>query len=73
MNLGRFGHHPDPAIDFCVEVEVIEGMAYDAKVGLAERKAVEDRIFKAMMFNVGGVGAAVEAKGRLRRIEARLS
>ncbi|MFG1304217.1 hypothetical protein V5F34_08760 [Xanthobacter autotrophicus] len=22
--LGRFGHHPDPAVDFCLEVEVRE-------------------------------------------------
>ena len=24
--LGRFGHHPDPATDFAVEVDAIEGL-----------------------------------------------
>lgn len=73
MMLGRFGWHPDPAIDFCVEVEVIEGLVYDAKVGLVEKKPVEDRIFKAMTFRVGGVGMAVDAKAALRRAEASLA
>lgn len=70
MELGRFGHHPDPAIDFCVEVEIIEGLAYDVKVGLAEKKAVEDRIFRASMFRVGGDGNAVEARKRLLAAES---
>lgn len=29
QTLGRFGHHPDPAIDFCVEVEEIEAIWTD--------------------------------------------
>ena len=36
--LARFGHHPDPAIDFCIEVEDIEGMAYNVKVGFHDTK-----------------------------------
>lgn len=73
MELGRFGHHPDPATDFCVEVEEIEGLVYDVGVGLMERKPVDDRIFRAMMFNVGGVDLAVQAKAALRRAEAMLA
>lgn len=68
-HLGRFGHHPDPAIDFCVEVEIIEGMAYDARVGTITRKTLEDRVFRAMTFNVGGDAGAVNAKGTLRAID----
>ena len=70
--LGRFGHHPDPAIDFCIEVDEIEGMVYDAKHGLAEYKPVADRIFKAMQFRVGGVQEAVSAKRNLRIAEGYL-
>lgn len=64
-----FGHHPDPAVDFCVEVDQIEGEVYDAKHGLVPYQPVEDRVFKAMQFRVGGVPEAVAAKGRLRIAE----
>lgn len=70
--LGRFGHHPDPATDFCVECEVIEGMAYNVTVGLDKREDLEDCLFKAMQFRVGGDEQAVAAKSRLREIEASL-
>lgn len=69
--LGRFGHHPDPALDFCVEVEEIQGLVYDVKIGMAKRKDVEDRIFRAMMFNPG-LSPAVDAKRALRMAEAEL-
>lgn len=32
--LALFGHHPEPAIDFCIEVEALEGWAYELKVGM---------------------------------------
>lgn len=67
--LGRFDWHPDPAIDFCVEVDVLDGMVYDAKIGLLDPETVNERIFKAMSFNVGGVERAVAAKARLWRLE----
>lgn len=70
--LGRFGHHPDPAIDFCVEVEVIEGLIYDAAVGLAKPEDVRHRVETAMMFRVGGDLHAVEAKQLLRAKAAAL-
>jgi len=70
--LGRFDWHPDPAIDFCVEVDVLEGMVYDAKIGLLDADTVNERIFKAMQFNVGGVERAVAAKARLRELEAEM-
>jgi hypothetical protein len=68
-----FGHHPDPAIDFCVEVDIIEGLTFDAAHGMADRKAVEDRIFSAMQFTVGGDERAVAAKQRLRVADDYLS
>lgn len=69
--LGRFGHHPDPAIDFCVEVEALEGMAIDARCGcgLADVSEVALRIAAAMTFRVGGDECAVRAKALLRRLE----
>jgi hypothetical protein len=68
--LGRFGHHPDPANDFCVEVEVIEGLAYDESVGAKVGGDLSERIARAMTFRVGGDEIAVRAKATLRKIEA---
>lgn len=67
--LGKFGHHPDAATDFCVEVDAIEGMVADCKAGLESRGDLNERIFRAMEFRVGGEGRAVMAKGRLREIK----
>jgi hypothetical protein len=69
---GRFGHHPDPAVDFAVEVTIIEGMVEDCKAGLEKHPVVEDRIFKAMQFRVGGTVLAVAAKVALLEAEAKL-
>lgn len=69
--LGRFGHHPNPAIDFCVEVECLEGLACDIGAGLQEPAPVRERISKAMDFRVGGDPQAVAAKGILRKLEER--
>lgn len=67
--LGRFGHHPNPAIDFCVEVDAIEGLAADVRAGLAPKGELADRIFRAMAFTVGGDLNAINAKDTLRRTE----
>ena len=32
--LGQFGHHPDPIIDFEVEVDALQGIAYDVEYGV---------------------------------------
>lgn len=32
--LGQFGHHPDPEIDACVEVERLQGLLAEAHGGL---------------------------------------
>jgi len=68
VKLGRFGHHPDPAVDFCVEVDAIEGMVADLGAGIGDWKIVKLRIAKALQFNVGGVEAAVNAKACLRKL-----
>lgn len=70
--LGRFGHHPDPAIDFCVEVEEIEAIHCNVRLGFilqGEMKERDRRILRAMDFRVGGDQNAVKAKDRLREIE----
>lgn len=70
--LGRFGHHPDPAIDFCHEVECCENDAFDLRgeVGIELRGALLLRIERAMSFRVGGDAGAVAAKQNLRALEA---
>lgn len=34
--LGRFGHHPDADIDFCIEVEAIGSYLADARLGISK-------------------------------------
>jgi hypothetical protein len=68
--MGRFGHHPDPANDFCVEVEAIEGLIFNFNAGIDRNSAnIGTRIARAMQFTVGADEIAVKAKARLREIE----
>lgn len=73
-SLARFGHHPNPAIDFCIEVEEIENIAEDARLGLtgfgheALQHGVDARIERAMDFRVGADANAVAAKHALRAV-----
>ncbi len=71
--LGRFGHHPNPAIDFCMEVEKLEGESYNMRAGIPSAMPLttfRERVAKAMQFRVGGDLNAINAKGVLRSIEA---
>lgn len=70
--LGRFDHHPDPAIDFCVEVEVLSGLVYEAQFGMTPAAPVFERIDRAMSFRVGGDLNAISAKETLRQLERQL-
>lgn len=70
--LGRFDHHPDPAIDFCVEVEALSGMVFEAQAGMIPANPVFERIDRAMSFRVGGDLNAISAKETLRQIERQL-
>lgn len=73
--LARFGHHPEPAIDFCIEVEELESIAASAKLGLTgfdheeDRATLAERIAKAMLFRVGADENCVVAKQALRKLE----
>ena len=69
-DLARFDHHPDPAIDFCVEVEELQSIAWDRAHGLSnpDDAELEERVAFAMQFRVGGDEGAVNAKGLLRSI-----
>jgi hypothetical protein len=75
--LGRFDHHPDPAIDFCVEVETLEGEWFNTTVGFANGTPsvanLRKRVDRAMDFRVGGDLNAIGAKTTLRRIEAAMN
>ena len=68
MKLGRFDHHPDPAIDFCIEVDAIEAEVFDATHGLISGSGLNRRIERALEFRVGGDIGAVNAKASLRRV-----
>lgn len=65
----QFGHHPDPAIDFCVEVEELQGMAYNRNVGFDLEPTLDSRIERAMQFRAGGDIGAIDAKHLLREID----
>lgn len=72
--LGRFGHHPDPAIDFEYEVEQIESIVADLEKGMRQGERVPlKRIELAMAFRVGGDPSAVAAKATLRELRKRAS
>ena len=68
--LGRFGHHPDPATDFEVEVQDLEAEAVNYRIGFQPmpREVLFGRIDRAMDFRVGGVESAVLAKSVLREL-----
>lgn len=71
-SLGRFGHHPEPAIDFECEVEQIESIVSDLEKGMRQGEPVPlERIERAMAFRVGGDQSAVAAKSTLRELEKR--
>lgn len=67
--IGRFGHHPDQAIDFEVEITDLIGQAFEADHGMTEREPVVARIRQARLFRVGGVPSCVAAKDTLRTLE----
>ncbi len=72
--LARFNHHPDPACDFCEEVEHLESIAESWRLGLtgfgheADRLTLDDRIERALGFRVGGDLGAIKAKQSLREL-----
>ena len=69
----RFDHHPDPAIDFCIEVEEIIAMAYNRHIGFDPEPTLDARIERAMSFRVGGDLGCINAKATLRQIEHEVS
>lgn len=61
--LGQFGHHPNPAIDFCVEVEELQGITFNIGIGFDQlTRQVINRFCDALDFRVGGDEHAVNAK-----------
>lgn len=74
-HLGRFGHHPDPAVDFCIEVEAVGGEVENLRIGFATARRSRDelraRIERALSFRVGGDEGAVRAKDHLREVAAK--
>jgi len=69
-DVAKFGHHPDPATDFCVEVEALLGEIENRRIGFENgtpnQAELDQRIERAMSFRVGGDPHAVMAKQQLR-------
>lgn len=63
-----YDHHPDPAIAFCIEADILEGMEFDARHGIIERDVFLARLDRALQFKVGGDAYAIQAKDRLRQL-----
>lgn len=49
--LGRFGHHPEAAIDYECEIDALIGAAYE-RMTMGGHPDLEERISKAMDFRV---------------------
>lgn len=73
QHVGRFGHHPDPSDDFCVEVECLEGEWANHRVGFMNgtqsREEVEERVARAMTAGPFATERCLAAKATLRAIE----
>lgn len=68
--MAKFDHHPDPAIAFCIEAEIIQGEVYNVMHGIQDAPEASDllqRISVALMFNWLDEGA--QDAGRLIRAE----
>lgn len=69
--LCRFGHHPDAAIDFCIEVEVLQGMIFDVTRRLTSddpdtlRRRIEVALSRQFLDqNARDAGRLLAAEGR---------
>lgn len=51
QRLGRFGHHPEPEIDYECEIDALIGIAYE-RLTMGGHSDLEERITKAMAFQV---------------------
>jgi len=74
--LGRFGHSPDPAVDFCVETEWIGNEWANTKAGFTNGtppiEEIARRLNQALDAYVGNNQYAVAANCTLREIEAEM-
>jgi hypothetical protein len=70
--LARFGHHPDPADDYCVEVECLLGMECNRQVGFDPEPDLERRVTRALDFKAGGSPYALVAREQLLLLAERL-
>ena len=73
MTIGQFDHHEDLSIDFCLEVEAIEGILFDLEHRI-ERPGVDAdylvaRVKKALEFAVPADPDGEEARRSLAEIE----
>jgi hypothetical protein len=70
-NTYRFKHHPDPEIDFCVEVDELNAMWQDVQIGFEPK--FDDlciRLERALRFNASGEDMnAVRATYALREMQ----
>ena len=69
-NRRRFGHSDDPVADFAAEVSAIAAAVSDPPADAGGRHMLKMRIFTALSFRAGAVEEALDAKARLRALEA---
>lgn len=68
LKLGRFGHHPDPADDFCIEVDRLEGVAAEVRAEMRPAHDVNEFLGRLVTFEVGGDPRSVAAKKKVRQL-----
>lgn len=52
--LQAFGHHPEADFDFAIEVEALEGMAYEVGVGMSSQWPFWGRLSQALRLGRAG-------------------
>jgi hypothetical protein len=75
QKLSTFGHHPDFTTDLEVETEIIEGLVYEALVGMRTYEDVRKRVSRTVgIINMSSsvYFAAQQAKQRIHNARALL-
>ncbi len=67
--LAYFNHHPDPSTDYCCEVDMLEGWAYEVKVGLRSQWPFWGRLSAALAHQPVQDEYTVKAREILTKIE----
>jgi hypothetical protein len=64
----RFGHNPDPSIDYCVEVDELERMLIRIRLGHETYPEFRKRVNEALSFRFGTCKFSRDARRRLKTL-----